>query len=84
MAIIREEGSNGDREMAAAFMEAGFDSVLDVTMTDLAAGHVTLDRFRGLAFVGGFSFADVLGSATGIFICYNCDKACLVHNSTRF
>lgn len=63
MAIIREEGSNGDREMSAAFMMAGFE-VYDVTMTDLANG-ITLDKFSGIAFVGGFSFADVLGSAKG-------------------
>jgi len=54
VAILREEGSNGDREMAAAFMAAGMDP-WDVAMADLAAGDVTLDRFRGVAFVGGFS-----------------------------
>ena len=64
VAIIREEGSNGDREMAAAFRLAGFQP-WDVTMSDLAAGSITLDQFRGLAFVGGFSYADVLGSAKG-------------------
>nr|CDJ84174.1 AIR synthase related protein domain containing protein [Haemonchus contortus] len=63
VAIIREEGSNGDREMAAAFALAGFQPH-DVTMTDLLAGH-TLDPFRVVAFVGGFSYADVLGSAKG-------------------
>ncbi|KAA0157080.1 hypothetical protein FNF27_01941 [Cafeteria roenbergensis] len=62
--VLREEGSNGDREMAAAFLSAGFD-VWDVCMGDLAAGRVTLDRFRGIAFVGGFSYADVLDSAKG-------------------
>lgn len=64
VAVIREEGSNGDREMAAAFMMAGFE-VWDVCMQDLLDGRITLDRFRGLAFVGGFSYADVLGSAKG-------------------
>ncbi len=64
VAIIREEGSNGDREMAAAFYAAGFD-VWDVTMSDLLAGHVSLEDFRGIAFVGGFSYADTLGSAKG-------------------
>ncbi|MEW6001795.1 MAG: phosphoribosylformylglycinamidine synthase [Nitrospirota bacterium] len=64
VAIIREEGSNGDREMASAFYQAGFE-VWDVTMTDLLEGKVVLDTFRGIAFVGGFSYADVLDSAKG-------------------
>lgn len=69
MAVLREEGSNGDREMAAAFMMAGFE-VWDVNMQDLCTGAITLDRFEGLAFVGGFSYADVLGSAKGDFSMY--------------
>jgi phosphoribosylformylglycinamidine synthase len=64
VAIIREEGSNGDREMSAAFYEAGFE-VWDVTMTDLLEGKIDLDDFRGATFVGGFSYADVLDSAKG-------------------
>ncbi|KDO20696.1 phosphoribosylformylglycinamidine synthase [Saprolegnia parasitica CBS 223.65] len=65
IAVLREEGSNGDREMSSAFYLAGFE-VWDVTMKDLVSGKVALDdRFRGVAFVGGFSFADVLGSAKG-------------------
>jgi phosphoribosylformylglycinamidine synthase len=64
VAILREEGSNGDREMASAFHQAGFD-IWDVTMTDLLSGTTRLNDFRGLAFVGGFSFADVLDSAKG-------------------
>ncbi|KAM9609502.1 phosphoribosylformylglycinamidine synthase isoform 3-T3 [Morphnus guianensis] len=64
VAVLREEGSNGDREMAAAFVMAGFQ-VWDVTTEDLCSGTVTLDGFRGLVFVGGFSYADVLGSAKG-------------------
>jgi phosphoribosylformylglycinamidine synthase len=64
VAILREEGSNGDREMASAFYQAGFE-VWDVTMTDLADGRTDLDDFRGIAFVGGFSYADVLDSAKG-------------------
>ena len=64
VAILREEGSNGDREMASAFYHAGFD-VWDVTMRDLLGGAVNLDGFRGIAFVGGFSYADVLDSAKG-------------------
>ncbi|XP_021033904.1 phosphoribosylformylglycinamidine synthase isoform X2 [Mus caroli] len=64
VAILREEGSNGDREMADAFHLAGFE-VWDVTMQDLCSGAIRLDTFRGVAFVGGFSYADVLGSGKG-------------------
>jgi phosphoribosylformylglycinamidine synthase len=64
VAILREEGTNGDREMASAFHLAGFET-WDVSMSDLIAGTVTLERFRGLAFPGGFSYADVLDSSKG-------------------
>ncbi len=64
VAIIREEGSNGDREMTSAFHMAGFET-WDVSMFDLVEGRVGLDGFRGVAFVGGFSYADVLDSAKG-------------------
>lgn len=64
VAVIREEGSNGDREMAAAFFAAGFEP-WDMTMSDLLNGSITLDGFRGIVFVGGFSYADVLDSAKG-------------------
>ena len=64
VAIIREEGSNGDREMTSAFYLAGFEP-WDVTMTDLLNEKINLSRFKGVAFVGGFSYADVLGSAKG-------------------
>ena len=64
VAILREEGSNGDREMTSAFFAAGFEP-WDVVMSDLRAGRITLERFRGVVFVGGFSFADVLDSAKG-------------------
>jgi len=64
VAVVREEGSNSDREMASAFHQAGF-TAWDVTMTDFLEGKVDLDRFRGMAFVGGFSYADVLDSAKG-------------------
>ena len=64
IAILREEGSNGDREMTSAFYQAGF-SPWDVTMTDLISGRITLERFRGLVAVGGFSYADVPESAKG-------------------
>jgi phosphoribosylformylglycinamidine synthase len=64
VAIIREEGSNGDREMNSAFYQAGFE-VWDVTITDFLENRISLDDFRGIAFVGGFSYADVLDSAKG-------------------
>ena len=64
VAVIREEGSNGDREMAASLFMAGFE-VWDVTMQDICTGNIELDGFRGVIFVGGFSYADVLGSAKG-------------------
>jgi phosphoribosylformylglycinamidine synthase len=64
VAILREEGSNGDREMTSAFYQAGF-TPWDVTMTDLISGRMTLDRFRGLVAVGGFAYADVPESAKG-------------------
>ncbi|XP_060531462.1 phosphoribosylformylglycinamidine synthase [Cylas formicarius] len=64
IAVIREEGINSDREVTAAFVRVGF-KVWDVTMQDLLSGEANLDRFRGLIFPGGFSYADVLGSAKG-------------------
>ncbi|KAF4382726.1 hypothetical protein F8388_015554 [Cannabis sativa] len=64
VAVIREEGSNGDREMSAAFYASGFEP-WDVTMSDLLNGSISLDDFRGVVFVGGFSYADVLDSAKG-------------------
>ena len=64
VAIIREEGSNGEREMAWAVEAAGFRP-WDVTMSDLESGKINLQRFRGVVFVGGFSFGDTLGSAAG-------------------
>ncbi len=64
VAIIRAEGSNGDREMASAFYAAGFEP-WDVMMTDLLNDRINLSRFKGAAFVGGFSYADVLDSAKG-------------------
>ena len=63
-AIIREKGVNGDREMAYALYLAGFD-VKDVHMTDLVAGREDLADIHMIAFVGGFSNSDVLGSAKG-------------------
>jgi phosphoribosylformylglycinamidine synthase len=64
VAVLREEGSNGDREMAAAFLAAGFEP-WDVAMSDLIAGRITLERFRGVAAVGGFAHADALDAAKG-------------------
>lgn len=64
VAVVREEGINGDREMIAALMRANFE-VHDVTMTDLMSMKTTLDNYRGIAFPGGFSYADTLGSAKG-------------------
>ena len=63
-AIIREKGTNGEREMAYALYLAGFD-VKDVTMTDLISGRETLDEVNMIVFCGGFSNSDVLGSAKG-------------------
>lgn len=63
-AIIREKGSNGEREMAWALYLAGFD-VKDVHTTDLTSGRETLDDVQMIVFVGGFSNADTLGSAKG-------------------
>ena len=63
-AIIREKGSNSEREMANAMYLAGFD-VKDVHMTDLIQGRETLEDIKFIAAVGGFSNSDVLGSAKG-------------------
>lgn len=64
VAVLRDEGSNSDREACAALYSAGF-SPWDVTMSDLLAGRVDLAGFRGIAAVGGFSYADVPESAKG-------------------
>jgi phosphoribosylformylglycinamidine synthase len=64
LAVLREQGVNGQLEMAAAFHQAGFECV-DVHMSDIIAGRVSLDRFRGLAACGGFSYGDVLGAGEG-------------------
>ncbi|MDD5176431.1 MAG: phosphoribosylformylglycinamidine synthase [Sterolibacterium sp.] len=64
IAILREQGVNGQVEMAAAFERAGFVSY-DVHMSDLQAGRVALADFHGLAACGGFSFGDVLGAGQG-------------------
>jgi phosphoribosylformylglycinamidine synthase len=64
VAILREQGVNGQLEMAAAFDRAGFEAV-DVHMTDLVEGRESLAGFRGLAACGGFSYGDVLGAGEG-------------------
>lgn len=63
-AVIREKGSNSERELANAFYQVGFD-VKDVHMTDLMSGRETLEDIQFIGAVGGFSNSDVLGSAKG-------------------
>ncbi|HEY3698810.1 MAG TPA: phosphoribosylformylglycinamidine synthase, partial [Spongiibacteraceae bacterium] len=64
VAILREQGVNGQIEMAAAFDRAGFDAI-DVHMSDILSGRVALDAFKGFAACGGFSYGDVLGAGEG-------------------
>jgi phosphoribosylformylglycinamidine synthase len=64
IAILREQGVNGQVEMAAAFTRAGFTAV-DVTMSDIIDGRLGLKDFKGFAACGGFSFGDVLGAGEG-------------------
>ena len=64
VAILREQGVNGHLEMAAAFTKAGFSAV-DVHMSDILAGRIHLEEFKGLAACGGFSYGDVLGAGEG-------------------
>ncbi|WP_150048928.1 phosphoribosylformylglycinamidine synthase [Methylomonas rhizoryzae] len=64
VAILREQGVNGHVEMAAAFDRAGFDAI-DVHMTDIIGGRVSLGEFKGLVACGGFSYGDVLGAGGG-------------------
>jgi phosphoribosylformylglycinamidine synthase len=76
VAILREEGVNGQAEMAFAFHMAGFCAV-DVHMTDIISGRVSLAAFVGLAACGGFSYGDVLGAGQGWA------KSVLFHQETR-
>ncbi|KAJ4293434.1 phosphoribosylformylglycinamidine synthase [Kalmusia sp. IMI 367209] len=76
VAILREEGVNGQAEMAYAFHTAGF-AAIDVHMTDIISGRVSLAGFVGLAACGGFSYGDVLGAGQGWA------KSVLLHPSTR-
>jgi phosphoribosylformylglycinamidine synthase len=64
IAVLREQGVNGHVEMAAAFDRAGFTAV-DVHMSDLLSGRVSLKNFKGLVACGGFSYGDVLGAGEG-------------------
>ncbi|KAF2842944.1 phosphoribosylformylglycinamidine synthase [Patellaria atrata CBS 101060] len=76
VAILREQGVNGQAEMAFAFNVAGF-SAIDVHMTDILSGRVSLASFVGLAACGGFSYGDVLGAGQGWA------KSVLLHEETR-
>ncbi len=76
VAILREQGVNGQVEMAAAFDRAGFDSV-DVHMSDIIGGNTHLADFQGIAACGGFSYGDVLGAGAGWA------KSILHHSRTR-
>ena len=64
VAVLREQGVNGQREMAAALDRAGFDTY-DVHMSDVLSGRMRLDEFRGVVACGGFSYGDVLGAGEG-------------------
>jgi phosphoribosylformylglycinamidine synthase len=76
VAILREQGVNGQVEMAAAFDRAGFRAV-DVHMTDILEGRVSLRDFRGMVACGGFSYGDVLGAGEGWA------KSILLHERAR-
>lgn len=76
VAILREQGVNGHVEMAWSFSQAGFTSV-DVHMSDLISGRVSLDEFKGVAACGGFSYGDVLGAGNGWA------KSILLHDRAR-
>ena len=76
VAILREQGVNGHAEMAFGFHLAGFSPV-DIHMTDIINGNVTLDSFLGIAACGGFSYGDVLGAGNGWA------KSVLLHKDVR-
>ncbi|KAI1917967.1 phosphoribosylformylglycinamidine synthase [Ophidiomyces ophidiicola] len=76
VAILREQGVNSQAEMAFAFSMAGF-SAIDVHMTDILSGRVSLSSFVGIAACGGFSYGDVLGAGQGWA------KSVLLHQNTR-
>lgn len=64
VAVLREQGVNSQQEMAAAFTRAGFAAV-DVHMSDILSGRVSLEGFKGVLACGGFSYGDVLGAGGG-------------------
>ncbi len=64
IAILREQGVNGQIEMAAAFTKAEFDAI-DIHMSDILSGRISLTKFKGLVACGGFSYGDVLGAGRG-------------------
>ncbi|CAI2175924.1 3036_t:CDS:1 [Funneliformis geosporum] len=76
VAILREQGVNGQLEMAYAFHLSGFKAV-DVHMSDILSGKVTLKKFKGIAACGGFSYGDVLGAGSGWA------KSILLHSNAR-
>lgn len=76
VAILRDQGVNGQLEMAWSFAAAGFNAV-DVHMTDIISGAVSLDDYKGIAACGGFSYGDVLGAGSGWA------KSALLHGNTR-
>ncbi|RRS07701.1 phosphoribosylformylglycinamidine synthase [Pseudoalteromonas sp. J010] len=76
VAILREQGVNSHLEMAAAFNRAGF-AAIDVHMSDILEGRLTLEQFKGLVACGGFSYGDVLGAGEGWA------KSILFHDSAR-
>lgn len=76
VAVLREQGVNGQIEMANAFHRAGFDSV-DVHMSDILEGRVSLEHFKGIVACGGFSYGDVLGAGEGWA------KSILLHGRAR-
>ena len=76
VAILREQGVNGHVEMAWSFAQAGFASV-DVHMSDLISGKISLGDFKGVAACGGFSYGDVLGAGNGWA------KSILLHERAR-
>ena len=89
LAVLREQGVNGQVEMAAAFDCAGFETV-DVHMSDLISGRLSLVSFKGLAACGGFSYGDVLGAGEGwaksvLFNTILCDQfAAFFHRGDTF
>ncbi|WP_457668709.1 phosphoribosylformylglycinamidine synthase [Thiolapillus sp.] len=76
VAILREQGVNGQQEMAFAFHKAGFEAV-DVHMSDILSGAVSLEDFKGMVACGGFSYGDVLGAGEGWA------KSILFHSRSR-